>query len=145
MNNVLHCVSKFCVTSCNPPQKIEGGELTVKYGYRDSMANKQINKTIKPHEHLWTLVLLPIGVFHASAPILAGEKITLKGNAYINNVHRIKIIEERVNCGASHSYGLADGSHHKNYSNKFYDEIPCWKDDLDDVINATFDGCDEEW
>lgn len=130
-----------------PPQKIEGGELIVKYGYCDSMVNKQTEKIIKPHENLWTIVLFPIGVFHASKPVLSGEKITLKGTAYINNIHRIKVIEERVNYGTLHSYGLADGSYRRNYSNKFYDEKSCWKDDLDldDVINATFVGCDEEW
>ena len=131
-----------------PPQKIEGGELIVKYGFNDDWGNKQVEKIIKPHEHLWTLVLFPIGVFHASNSVLCGQKTTLKGTAFINNIQRIKIINERFNYSAIHSYGLADGSFHRNYSSTFYDDMPCWKDKIDnyDVINSVFDDYeDEEW
>lgn len=58
-----------------PPQKVEGGELKIK------MYNGE--KIIKMNEHKWTIVFMDVNIMHTSAKVLSGEKITLKGKAFI--------------------------------------------------------------
>jgi hypothetical protein len=135
-----------------PPQKIKGGELYVKHGYLDSRNDRQICTVIKPHEHIWTLVLIPIGMFHMSSPVSAGRKITLKGTGYISNINRIKVIVPEVKYPLTstftYSHGLADSSYSYNrcINNTFYDEEDLvvnasFEEDL--VVNASFE--EEDW
>jgi hypothetical protein len=58
-----------------PPQSITGGELIVK-----SSTN---NKKIKMSEHLWKIVMMPLGASHCSKEVITGTKITLKGTGYV--------------------------------------------------------------
>jgi len=129
-----------------PPQKIDGGELVVKYGFDSSWSDKRVNKIIKPHEHLWTVVLFPIGVLHASNPVLNGEKITLKGTACIDKAERIKIINKQINYNIPGLYGLADGSFRHYINNTFYDKTKTEeKNDFEEIVNVSFDNNDDEW
>jgi hypothetical protein len=134
-----------------PPQNIVGGELVVRHGFNDDRSINILNLIIKPHKYLWTLVLFPIGVFHASNPVLNGEKITLKGTAYIDNIQRIKIINKKSDLELSYTRGLVDGSFHTYSSfhissNVFYDSQSAHKEKIDfsAVVNASFDKCDDE-
>lgn len=69
-----------------PPQSIVGGELVVK--------TSTSNKKIKVSDHLWKIIMLPIGATHCSKEIISGTKTTLKGKAFVREHKKIYVYND---------------------------------------------------
>lgn len=69
-----------------PPQSIVGGELVVK--------TSTSNKKIKVSDHLWKIIMLPIGATHCSKEVISGTKTTLKGKAFVREHTKIYVYDD---------------------------------------------------
>ena len=69
-----------------PPQSIVGGELVVK--------TSTSNKKIKVSEHLWKIIMLPIGATHCSKEVITGTKTTLKGKAFVREHTKVYVYND---------------------------------------------------
>lgn len=64
-----------------PPQSVIGGEILVK--------TSSTNKKIKMSDHLWKIVMFPLGTSHCSKEIIKGTKIALKGTAFVREKEKL--------------------------------------------------------